>query len=375
MTDLSIRLHPRKTYSSQWMWYAVLLDGLEGCAPEFYLARADHAGLNGAATVAVMRYACWAYALDTDSWASFDNFTVGATDFVFSNDRPFSGPVYVAALPMLPTSKISRLVEEYALSSYVSETPSSSSYIIGYATERLNVDGRTVPALPFYAFKITDPTETGSKNKAVLFSGNHPGETAGHYTFHGAIEFLLGETSEAHALRTWFNFYCYPNVNPQGRWGGLWRSSPQRTDLDHNRQWLTTGTLETVDTVKPAVLADTGGSIEVGLDFHSYYWVGAASNNGYDYGSCLVDSYEHAAFRAAMRTYQANYELCDPGGSGFAREWFASALNGSGTLKVAISSETSPRRDTGIADWMAYGANQMRALHTMLQQGKFGYGP
>ena len=262
--DTDIRLVPWKTWNSQWAWYAVKSNGLSGLTPTFLIAKADHYNM-----VAGERLCCWAQAADTDTWNDFDNVTIGATDLEFDNDDPFpAGLIYVAHLPMYPFSRVQRKMNEWVQSQWVGETASTTDYIIDTATPRANGDGRTAPALPFYGFHITGD-RVGNKNKCILSGGNHPSETPGLYQIEAAVDYLLGASAEAEVLRDWFDFYVYPCLNPQGVWGGYFRSSPQTPTQDNNRLWATTGTNEAVDAFKTAMAADTGGTIDVGFDYHS----------------------------------------------------------------------------------------------------------
>ena len=356
------RITPVKHWDGKWAWYAVRDHEFGGTTPDFKIAKADHYNM-----AANEWLCCWSQAADTDTWTNFDNIVIGATDLEFSNDDPFpAGLIYVAHLPMYPFSRTQRKINEWGQSEWVAETPSTTNFIIDTATPRATVDGRTAPALPFYGFKI-EGDRVGDKNKAILTAFNHPSETPGAFVFEGAIEWLLGDSAEAEVLRDYFEFYVYPCLNPQGVWSGYFRSCPENATLDHNREWDDTGVLECIDAFKTAMAADTGGTIDVGFDYHSYM---AASNiHGTVYTGDTTGLYGY--YETEMVALDGDFDYLQTDIlTGLIYEWRDNYSAGL-TMYIEQGGETI----RNVSDWKTYGENTMKALYEMLVDGRFTNGP
>jgi hypothetical protein len=359
------RITPRKSWNSQWWWYAFRSSAIAGATPHFLLAKAGHYQ----DSYATQRYCCWATELDTDTWHEFDNFSIGAVDYEFYNDDPFpaDSTIYICHNPAYPYSRVQRKIGEWSASAKMHETASTTDFVFDTATARDNRDGRIAPALNFYAFKLTDAGSAETKNKAVLLTFNHPGEGDGAMSFEGAINFLLGGSAEAETLLDWFEFYCYPCSAPQGLWGGYYRSEPQDPDRDHN-YWSSSGVLESIDAHKIAMLADTGGAVHLALDMH-------AANRWCDgYHHLVVDSLatgeNQAFYDAVVARNGANFAYRT--GSTSLCSWWAANLNGGGVLKVNGVTEANGRNTyTMITDYKKLGADLMGAIYDLLIAGKF----
>lgn len=359
----TVRITPYKHWNANWAWWAARYNGLAGVTPTFLIAKASHYNLAEGE-----RLCCWATSADTDTWNDFDNVTIGAVDLEFSNNDPFpAGMIYIAALPMYPFSRVQRKMDEWRQHGYVSDTASSTSGVIGYATARAVGDGsgRTAPALPFYGFKLTGD-RVGSKNKAILAACNHPSETPGPYQLEAAVDWLLSGTANAETLLDWFEFYVYPCVNPQGVWSGYFRSSPETPTEDNNRLWDGTGENEAVDAFKAAMAADTGGAVDVGIDYHSIM------TNSDIHGDVQTGdtggNYEY--FRAEIAALDADFNLVQSDITTSLR-YFYKGLSAS----LAIIMEQGGELARGVAEHKTYGENSMKALFEMLIDGRFTYGP
>jgi len=360
----SIRITPVKHWNSQWAWWAVRSNELGGATPTFLIAKADH--LNMAAGE---RLCCWAIADDTDAWNDFDNVTIGETDLEFSNDSAFpAGVIYVAALPLYPFSRVQRKVAQWmSYTSRVSDTTSSTDGVIDAATPRSAGDGsgRTAPALSFYGFKITGD-RVGNKNKAILSSFNHPSETPGVFAFESAVDWLLSGAANAETLLDWFEFYVYPCTNPQGVWAGYFRSCPEDATRDHNREW-DANDLECTTAFRAAMTADTGGTIDVGLDYHSYY------DNTDIHGNVQSGDTggNYGYFNTEMQTLDADFNLLEENITTSLRYLWKDTYSAS----LAMSIEQGLELARGVAEYKTYGENTMKALYELLNDGRFTYGP
>ena len=353
------RITPIKHWSNTWAWWALKSGEFFGATPHFVIAKADHYNM-----VADEWLACWSNSPDTDTWHAFDHIAIGATDLEFYNDAAFpAGAIYISALPMYPFSRVQRKMSDWLAHSYVSDTASSTNGIIGYATARDAGDGsgRTAGSSPFYGFKLTNAT-VNTKNKAILTAYNHPSETPGAYQLEAAVDWLLSGSPEAEALLDWFEFYIYPCLNPQGVWNGYFRSSPQTPTSDNNRIWDTTGTNEAIDAIKAAMTADTGGAIEVGIDFHSYMDGSTIEMSVNDPAHLLT-----AAFVTAMQALDATYgTLTETTASTLKNVWLADY-----SANMAFTQEQGGAVARTVADWKTYGENTMKVLSTMQSGNQF----
>jgi hypothetical protein len=358
------RITPVKHWSSAWAWWAARSFEWGGVTPDFRIAKADHYSMS-----AGERLCCWATAADTDVWYDFDNVTIGVSDLEFSMNAPFpAGLIYIAALPMYPFSRIQRKINQWGTSQWVGQTASTTNFIISNATPRTVGDGsgRTAPALPFYGLKIVGDL-VGNKNKAILSAYNHPSETPGAFQLEGAVDYLLADNVYAETLRDWFEFYVYPCLNPQGLWSGWFRSSPQNATLDNNRQWATTGTLENIDIMKTAFATDLGGSIDVGIDYHS--WM--SSTDIFTTHEAGDTTGNYAYFNTEMVALDAADNLQESALDTSLKYLYKNTYSGS----LCIGRECGGTLNRSVANHKLTGANSMRALYEMLLDGRFTYGP
>lgn len=329
------------------------------------MAKAGHFNL-----IAGEWLACWATAPDTDTWYQFDNVTIGATDIEFSHNTAFpSGTIYVSALPMYPYSRVTRRVYELAANALVGETTSTTNKIIDYMTARDANDGsgRTAPALPLYGLKVANAT-ANTKNKIVLSAMQHPSESPGAFALEGALDWLLTTSAQQKFLLDWFEFYVYPCRNPQGVWAGYFRVQPQNKVAGAN--WTTTGEWETVDLMKPAIVADIDSTADVMLDYHS--WMDASDISGVVVNGDTTGQYP--IFAAAMELLDAAFELAEAAAGG-EDGTLGKLLRDSYGVDLYATIEQHGGTARGITNWKAYGANTLKAITTMLAQGNFPQGP
>ncbi len=209
------RITPIYHWNSSWLWFAIRSRRWSGIIPHFLVAKADRFGAPSAGEC----LAVWGTSLDSDTWTLFANQNIGASDIEFYHDSAFpGGMIYIAYLPLYPTSRVDRKVAEWAAAdARIVDTRSSDDFVISSSTARTNRDGRTAPVLPFYAFGLTN-ANANTKNVLILAAGNHPSETSGNFQLEGAINWLLAGSPEAEFLLDWFNVLVYPCTNPQGRW-------------------------------------------------------------------------------------------------------------------------------------------------------------
>jgi hypothetical protein len=357
------RITPRKHWDSKWAWWALRSGKFAGKTPHFLIAKAAHYGLYTGEWLA-----CWATAADTDTWTNFDNVTIGATDLEFYHNTAFpSGTIYIAAMPMYPLSRTQRKLAEWTANALASSPDSATNYIIGNSTARDNGDARgIIPALPYYGIKFANAT-ANTKNKAILASGNHPSENIGRYMLEGAVDWLLTSGAKQKQLLDWFEFWGYPCLNPQGVYGGWFRSSPETPTDDNNRLWDGTGVNEAVDAFKTAWNTDVSNAADVALDFHS--WMEADGNKGLAYDSTTTI---WAAYIAAITALDAAYvQRADTTTASllgsYWRSWDAAKLTG--------HPDHGGVTTIGPTGWKLAGRRFVEALADMVAAGYFANNP
>ncbi len=158
----------------------------------------------------------------------------------------------------------------------------------------------TIPPQPVYGYKITDAGSRENPKIAMLVTaGNHGLEYTGDWVLRGMVDFLIGDSGEAAALRKQALFCVYPNINPEGRYQAIQDIHPEGLAVpvkdcaeykpthcrgnpelylagedDHNRVWTTPGLFTTVDLITAAMRADTGGHADYLWDLHGPQEIG-----------------------------------------------------------------------------------------------------
>ena len=216
------------------------------------------------------------FSYDQHNWQFFDYQGQNPMWTTFGHNSPFAeDTVYISHAIPYPAAKTDELVNFVSTSPWVQPTSSADSNLIvgqtlgtaggGYVDDM----GRFVPALNLYGFQITDPLVNDSKLKVVITSGNHADEFTGTHAMEGMVRFLVGDDPRADALRKRAIFYIYPQNNPEGRYSGYHRTSPQAPTYDHNREWDEPNRIYDIEVIEGAMKSDTGGDVDYFFDFHS----------------------------------------------------------------------------------------------------------
>lgn len=337
------------------------IDGVLGLTPSFQLVRANLG-------VAMAASAKFVYSYDLVTWTPFSNRGTTSTYFTFGDSAPFSeDTVYVALWAAWPTGRTLPWIQSLRGPGYVSDTPSSTDFIFDTRDATVNESGVAITATNLYAFKVSNNLATApdgaAKRRMVMFSGVHGSEDVGNYCLKGAVQFLVSEDAQAQTIRQWFDVFVYPLVASAGRKGGSTRGDFQSGFMtaDVNRSW-NGSTFETVVKHKAAVQVDTGGEAAVFFDFHGTHQ-DALPHSAY------LPSTDQASWQNAIRVYIPDLRQVLLSGSGYSLDWIESALSPS----IAIIPEyVYGYANTNQAGAEAYGANHMRAIALLAEQGYFG---
>ncbi len=336
------------------------VDGVLGQAPVFRLRRTNLGLTIGANSR-------FAFSYDGITWERFANRSSDASHYIWSHNAAFAASrVYVSLWPAWTTGRTLPWIQSLVGTGYVSDTTSSSGFVFGTRTETVDELGDVVSATPMYAFRISTPglaPDGNPKRKVVLISGVHGSEDVGNYALKGAVEFLVADDLRAAVARAWFDFYVYPLVSSAGRKGGGTRGDFQSGYMtgDTNRNW-SNPMFETLVKHKAAILADTGGSASVFIDFHG----DVTENNGYN----LYESgSDFVAWAAALHVYEPTFTIDPSNFAGTSISWAQGALSTDLSLIAEFGYITV---DTPQLQQETAGANHIRALVLLADQKFFG---
>jgi len=126
------------------------------------------------------------------------------------------------------------------------------------------------------------------------------------------------------------------------------------------------GTLECIDAFKTAMNSDTGGGVDVAIDFHGasattnpVYAVVESSAGMYDYFHTEFDALDTAFF---LNTQTINESLY---------HWWVATLG----ADLSVTIEIGGSKSRSVSQIKGSGENAMKSLYEMLVDGRFPYGP
>jgi hypothetical protein len=279
----------------RWLEPSALVSGVIALNPVFRFTRFID---NGSSMEGNYHYPPWQasrramYSYDGITWKYFDKTVVRADlGYVeFSNNSPFlEDTIYVSRSRQMSVHRIGIWLASINHPAFgpspaaTTYTPTSAvndylgqEYIANEFKAQINELGKFIPPTPFYAAQINDLSlmpSNGVKRLAILVSGVHAGEDTANFVLKETIDYLLGSSSTAQALRREFRILVYPMINAPGRAGGGWRGSftlGESGQDDANRHFHESGTtLEIVDLPKLAMLVDRNRLIPAWMiDYH-----------------------------------------------------------------------------------------------------------
>lgn len=320
----------------------------------------------------------WSYTGELGGWQYFDNVSSPTAKYRSWNNSAFTqDTVYFAMDWPWRVGYTLPWIQSLESSGLISEPPSSSgnTYLFETRTATDNsatTGGDVIPAQPLYSFKIgngdTLAPDGNAKRKMVLFGGTHASEDVGNYALKGAVDFLISADAKAKVLRAWFDTFVYPVVASAGRAGGGQRNDFQDgfKTSDVNRNWSTTNTnIETIVKHKAAVVADTGGTANILIDFHGTHLE--------SYNNQFVDprnSANNAVWQSAINVYWPvlpTQNISAPE-TYYTIGWAYSSLSADFT-SIAEATYATVK---SLAFYEGYGADHMRAVSDMISASVFG---
>lgn len=364
----AITLEPRR-FSGAWpgdhWWVSFSVSGVAGTTPRFRLPTA------GAFQTYTNEHR-WVWSATPSVETSWSFFDLGFVDaggyFRSANLAPFTDDtVYVAYAIPYPMSRTALLAARLIGHPLVQATASGDAGLVigvtpgtvggGYTDEL----GRNVPPLPLYGFVIGEGSG-GPKRKVVAIAGNHSGEPTGSWTLEGFVFFLLGDDPAAVELRRLADVYVYPQVDPEGRYCGYFRSNPENPTLNHNRSWEAPAGFTDITLVTAAMTADTGGVVDVFVDFHGF---GSATDIGYLVPTSNARTNVLLGALGALEPSLMDFTLPNPQPGATAARWAAAPQGLS--AEVTITSEAGSLAGEGVDRYLQLGEGYARAVLAALE--------
>jgi hypothetical protein len=265
-------------YPNKWKWLYFNVLNTQDRRLKFQISDAFVEGADRLASLKMV------YSYDQQAWHFFDHGTLGTEGgtYHFHNDHPFDHPsVYIAYGIPYPLQRITDWINRIHTSPWVHPTSSANPDLtLGWSSGGTDELGRSIPPHTLYGFRITDLDVVTRKTQIVLMSGVHPNEPLANYLLEGLIDFLIGDTPEAQALRRVADVYVYPMVNPDGRFAGYNRSTVQHIDRDANRCWREElyADMDDIRYIAEAIKMDAGLQVDYFIDFHC--WSGTEQHFG-----------------------------------------------------------------------------------------------
>jgi hypothetical protein len=360
-----ISIEASTTWDSKSWWYATRVDELRGRAPTFEVTLPNIFQ----SIDPNLHNIWWSYQIEGADWFLFDNESYSGNSVTASNNAPFSqNTVYVAHYPIFPVSRMQRRVDEWMADPNTQDLPDGTGGVFDSfpsITDPLN--SQTIPQIDARGFIITEGS--GNKNAAFLGATVHANEAMATWAFEAAIDYLLGTSAKAQALRQNFEFYVYPTLAASGQWAGYFRSTPHEDPPTQtmNRDWGTADILPYnihEDSFSNNFSADF---LDAVFDFHTQ------NNNAEHYFFTESNSGVEANYLSDLQGYEPNASITTSTTSTNTRRYLRDNYGKSVCLQLAP--ETGADRVMGISDWQKWGEDLMKALEDRLQAGAFTYSP
>jgi predicted deacylase len=316
----------------------------------------------------------WSYTGAMGTWNAFTNTTRESSPNVYrvSNATAFAqDTVYVSMQYPWPVGYTLPWITTLEATGHVSYPPSGSgTYLYGTRTATTNGStagvGDVIPAQPLYGFRVGTTGNAPSglpKKKMVLMSGLHASEDVGNYALKGAVDFLCSSDPAAVSVRDWFEIFVYPVIAAAGRAGGHMRGDFENAfkAQDVNRAFDNSPTMEAVTKIKAAIQSDAGSTVDVFFDFHGTH-LEANHFGQVDTATNLVK------FRNALQAHRPGITV-NEWTTNENTAWWART---SKSCTFPLTPESPYHITLSLSEVEDFGADNMRAVSTLIAQGEFG---
>ncbi|MEQ9461082.1 MAG: M14 family zinc carboxypeptidase [Phycisphaeraceae bacterium] len=272
----TVNLVGRDNYygGGRWRWLHFKASDVLNVAPRFNISDNFAGGGSRLDNHAMV----WSY--DQENWHYFDNNNRTVGNYQFSNSTRFEqNEVYVAYAFPYSYGMSAAHSQQVLNSPWAAPTSSGDANgVIGLSPGGIDDLGRTVDPREIYAYRITNPATDNPrlrKNKVVVMTGMHAGETLGTHTYQGLIDWLISDDPVAAKLRNITEIFAYPTANPDGRFAGNSRATVQNPNTEPNGRWnpgLWTGHDDiriNGEAMQVDITSTPGNVVDYFIDFHS----------------------------------------------------------------------------------------------------------
>jgi hypothetical protein len=359
----TISLTPRDNYygNGTWRWLYFQASGVLNTRPAFQM---PNTFVGGSANLTGHRMM---FSYDNENWQFFDNTSNTGSTYRFGNNTNFtSNNVWIAyAQPYSYGRSVSHTAEVLASPWAAPTSAANASGVIGFSAGGTDDMGRTVTPKALYGYRITNPatdSPTTPKKRVMLSSGLHAAEVLGSHAYEGLVDWLISADPRAARLREVAEFFCYPVLNPDGRFAGMARGTVQNSGngVDpngwfHPTRWSGTRTWTELRESGEAMIADIqatpGTGLDAFIDFHST----VPASPGDDFGFIEVDQGDNLApWWVELRRLQPNVFEVDSTGTGWTTANFADIVLGA---RVDITFETMHGKNRPVSYYNDLGKN------------------
>ncbi len=329
--------------NGRWRWVYFKASGIANAQPTFRIS-SNFAGDSTPGLHELEEHEM-VYSYDNENWSFFDNNDLSGGTFSFSNAAPFTAnQVYVAyAIPYSYGRSVAH-TQSVLASPWATQTISGNAAgVIGSSAAGVDDLGRNIPSHETFAYRITNPATDSPatpKQKVVIATGLHSGETLGTWTYEGMVDWLISDDPRAAWVRDHVEVLAYPTLNPSGRYAGMSRTTVNNSGRDPNGLWdpsrwssssygCRADNCQEIRVAGEAMLADvaaTPGGVDVFVDFHSTvpdYQIDEVNGIPEDFAYVNANDLDAAWWQALRQLEPQILEEVSGGGSyttaGFAR--------------------------------------------------------
>lgn len=302
------------------------------------------------------------YSLDSEHWEYFDwhEHDRAAGSYRFGNDAPFGRrDVFIAYGIPYPFERLKRFLHHIRGNVALSPSPSADEdFVIGMSPGGMAEGERRIAPNELFGLRIAsqDTSRARKRKRVVILGGVHPNEPLGNWAIEGFVTFLLGDSSEAVALRDTCEVLVYPMVNPDGRVAGYNRSTVQHESRDANRYWREDlyHDMDDIRQIAEAMKSDSRCDVDYCIDFHCW------TNTGPHFGILArAEGFHEDPLWLKLRELEPTLDEMDSGWENWSSETFAfKRLN----ARFAMTLETMFIPGESVDRLKNLGANVARAL-------------
>lgn len=354
--DWTVNLVPRRQVNNYIagtpsFWYFVFKHtNALGCRPTYTIDFTNWIGVGyGISKPNAAWRPCYSYTPeDPTSWvyASSVSWSGNVATWQFSTTF-VQDAVFISYRPVMVNSMIRTWAEGL---SGIRNLQGKNNLTVSTLSAKEDEAGRMIPAQDILGFAFGyGPAQV------VLVSGIHPCEDHGTMVMMAFVESLLSNAAFCAA----FTVFCYPCVNPQGRWGRSYRGTfDNGSTTDPARDWTDAPVTQCVQAVRADIVSRcAGGRPDIMLDFHGHFYTYPYSL--FPYSPITTNYTVEQKYISAVQALQTGVDGTATNAAMQAAPYFSEKSGGSPAGAFII---------VEISDWLADQYTAARAWGQLLAQ-------